>query len=265
MLLKLSRNSEIIWTNDLRFHHDIAITEKGDIYSLIGEPLQIFHTSHLIPILNDYLIILSPDGMTKRKISFFDLLGNKIPKARLDAVLELVQTKPKEKLEIEHNTPFDVFRLNSVEIIDKDVDGLCSKGNVLISSRELNLIAIIDIDKEILVWSWGENELEKQHHPSLLDNGIILIFDNGVERKYKADPPGSFFSAGRSGYQKMPNGNVLITESDKGHVFEVTREGELVWEFYNPDILEAENRRAAIYRMMRLNFDTFKDWQEKEK
>lgn len=55
------------------------------------------------------LFIISGDlwnGLIKKKISFFDLVGNRISKTRLDTVLELVQTKPKEKLEIEHNTPF---------------------------------------------------------------------------------------------------------------------------------------------------------------
>ena len=98
-----------------------------------------------------------------------------------------------------------------------------------------------------------------------------MIFDNGRERpytrvielnpvtekiewEYKGDPPQSFYSISRGGNQKLLNGNYLITESDKGHVFEVTRDGEIVWEFFNPDVtaIGEENKRAAIYRMMRI-------------
>lgn len=73
--------------------------------------------------------------------------------------------------------------------------------------------------------------------------------------KYKGDPPKSFYSFSRGACQKLPNGNVLITESDKGHVFEITRDGKIVWEFFNPDIDEKKKKRAAIYRMMRLDED----------
>ena len=49
---------------------------------------------------------------------------------------------------------------------------------------------------------------------------------------------------------RLPNGNSLITESDKGYVFEVTPEKETVWRFANPDINE-KNLRIAIWRMTR--------------
>src|SRR6059036_3002382 len=34
--------------------------------------------------------------------------------------------------------------------------------------------------------------------------------------------------------QRLPNGNTLITESSFGRLFEVTREGEIVWEYVSP-------------------------------
>jgi hypothetical protein len=38
----------------------------------------------------------------------------------------------------------------------------------------------------------------------------------------------------RSGQQRLPNGNTLIIESDGGRLLEVTRQGEIVWEYINP-------------------------------
>jgi hypothetical protein len=55
----------------------------------------------------------------------------------------------------------------------------------------------------------------------------------------------------RGGAQRLPNGNTLITESDKGRAFEVTREGEIVWDFYNPDT-GSEGRTGIIYRFFRI-------------
>ena len=59
-----------------------------------------------------------------------------------------------------------------------------------------------------------------------------------------------FFSRTRGSIQRLPNGNTLITESDRGYVFEVTPEGETVWRFANPDIRE-NGTRIAIWRMLR--------------
>jgi hypothetical protein len=104
--------------------------------------------------------------------------------------------------------------------------------------------------------------------PTLLDNGRLLIFDNGTQRsysrvieldpvtlevtwEYRADPPESFHSKWRGSSQRLPNGNTLICETDAGHVFEVTPQGERVWEFWNPEL--RGDRRKRIYRFMRVD------------
>lgn len=43
-----------------------------------------------------------------------------------------------------------------------------------------------------------------------------------------------FYSRYKSGAQRLPNGNTLITESHCGRIFEVTRNSEIVWEYINP-------------------------------
>ena len=100
-------------------------------------------------------------------------------------------------------------------------------------------------------------EISHQHAPTLLDNGNILLFDNGMHRRdgslicrsrvlevnpvtneieweYKADPPQSFYSSLISNARRLPNGNTLICEGMKGRIFEVTMDGEIVWEYINP-------------------------------
>jgi hypothetical protein len=44
----------------------------------------------------------------------------------------------------------------------------------------------------------------------------------------------NFFSPRMGCAQRLPNGNTLITESSFGRFFEVTKEGEIVWEYVNP-------------------------------
>lgn len=43
-----------------------------------------------------------------------------------------------------------------------------------------------------------------------------------------------FFSHIGSGAQRLPNGNTLICAMTEGHIFEVTTDGELVWEYIGP-------------------------------
>ena len=72
-----------------------------------------------------------------------------------------------------------------------------------------------------------------------------------IEWEYKADPPTSFYSVDRGSAQRLPNGNTLISQSNKGRVFEVTRDGQVVWEYFGP-LNKEKNLRACIYRMTRI-------------
>ena len=133
--------------------------------------------------------------------------------------------------------------------------------------RRMDLIAVVDLEGPRVVWSWGMGELEGQHQPTLLPNDHLLIFDNGESRgwsrviefdplaqeivwEYRTDPSTDFYSSSRGGSERLPNGNTLVTESNRGRVFEITQAGEIVWEFLNPEV--RRNARGAIYRLHRL-------------
>jgi len=168
---------------------------------------------------------------------------------------------------------FQYHHVNSIETIPSTVnaetDSHFRAGDLLLSARHVNNIFIIDQDTGRPVWSWqGAPELDWQHHPVMLSNGNILVFDNGTRRGYsrvlELDPerqvtvwtyeterPTDFFTARGGDAQRLPNGNTLICESEKGHVFEVTRTGEIAWEFWHPEMTQ-EQKRKTIYRMERI-------------
>jgi hypothetical protein len=58
-----------------------------------------------------------------------------------------------------------------------------------------------------------------------------------------------FYSSFISGAQRLPNGHTLICEGADGRVFEVTPEGEIVWEYLSPwgdpDAVQTPGQRAA--------------------
>ena len=129
-------------------------------------------------------------------------------------------------------------------------------GDILTTFRRTDNIAIIDKGTGDIKWRWGVGELAHPHDPTLLDNGNILVFDNGAHRRmatsnysrivevnpktekieweYQAHPRYLFHGLLISGCQRLPNGNTLICEGPKGRLFEVTPDKEIVWEFLNP-------------------------------
>ena len=70
--------------------------------------------------------------------------------------------------------------------------------------------------------------------------------------EYKGTPPQNFYTKTMGSAQGLPNGNTLITESRKGHIFEITKTGEIVWDYYCTNIDESSNKRATIYKTTRL-------------
>jgi hypothetical protein len=64
-----------------------------------------------------------------------------------------------------------------------------------------------------------------------------------------------FFSWYISGAQRLQNGNTLITEGATGRIFEVTYEGEIVWEFISPfkDVSPAFGN--DVYRAYRVPYN----------
>jgi hypothetical protein len=150
-------------------------------------------------------------------------------------------------------------------------DPLYSLSNLLLCVRHQDSVAIVDWDRKELLWAWGRGELSGPHDATLLPNGNVLIFDNGLDRgwsrvvevdprsdetvwEYRAPKPEDFYSRAQGAAQRLPNGNTLITDSDSGLLFEVTPEGEIVWEYRNTNRSE-RGERIVIARARRLQGD----------
>ncbi|OXR41966.1 hypothetical protein B7C42_05950 [Nocardia cerradoensis] len=114
------------------------------------------------------------------------------------------------------------------------------------------------------------DQISGQHNPHLIADGLpgagnILIFDNQGGAGYPPAPLGiyagsrvlevdpstrqivwqytaedsglpswTFFSSFVSNAQRLPNGNTLITEGMQGRIFQVTPQGQVVWEYVSP-------------------------------
>jgi Arylsulfotransferase (ASST) len=147
-------------------------------------------------------------------------------------------------------------------------------GDIVVSFRNISTVIIIDRKTGAVTWKLGAPPLSGQHAPMPLPNGNLLLFDNGPHRldhtmtfsrvievdlatkkivwKYQERRVYEFYSPRISNARRLPNGNTLICEGDFGRFFEITSEGELVWEYVNPYFGEGpnglDNRVFRAYR-----------------
>ncbi len=63
---------------------------------------------------------------------------------------------------------------------------------------------------------------------------LEIVWSYGDKRDFAEHSRTKFFSAICSGMQRLPNGNTMICEAASARVFEVTPEGEIVWEYIDP-------------------------------
>lgn len=157
--------------------------------------------------------------------------------------------------------PGDSSHINSLQELPENPwaaagDRRFRPGNILLSARNLNTIFVVDRQSGAIVWQRTE-DLDMQHEarmngPGLPAPGRILVFNNRLRsfsddrqsELLEIDPrdgsaawryrsPG-FFSPTGGTQQALPNGNVLVTSTRGGRVFEVTRTGKLAWEWVPP-------------------------------
>jgi hypothetical protein len=241
----MDKSSRLIWKFLEGAHHDLTVGPDGNIYVLTHEIRNtiIDKWRHLKPPrVDDFVVVLSPDGEVLKKVSILDALVAS-PYARM------VNT-------IAWYSKDDYLHTNAIDVVDDAaamrVSGV-SGHQVLISMRELGAIGLLDLDREVFTWALRGPWLG-QHDPDLLANGNMLLFDNyghygpgGISRviefdpntlehvwSYTGDDARPLESKLRSEQERLSNGNTLITESDGGRLLEVTREGEIVWEYVNP-------------------------------
>lgn len=261
-MVKLDRDSNVIWANQGRYHHDIFVGEDGRITTLS----RWWRTKHKrFPlegaIEEDYVAFLSPDGKEIKRISILSAL--------LDSDYSSVLAKARKK--------GDFLHTNTVEVMDgrfAERHPMFAAGNVLISIRELNTVAMLDPEQEKIVWTLS-GLWSVQHQPTILDDGRMLVFDNlgaaGKSRvleldpitqevfwSYTGTPQQPLFSKVIGSSQRLANGNTLITESTQSRALEVTREGDMVWEYYNPYRTGPNDELAAwLCEVVRIDADYF--------
>ena len=130
----------------------------------------------------------------------------------------------------------DFLHFNSIDYQD---------GKILVSSREQDKLYLInESDKSIISTLTANNTLVGQHDASFLDNGNILLFNNGdtsISKILELDTndnivweySNNFYSDHISGVQRLDNGNTLICSGVEGRFIEVSSDKNELWEYTN--------------------------------
>ncbi len=252
-LAQLDKNSDIIWVYQGFVHHDLAFSDDGKhLYVLGKKAIRRYNPAFPTlapPFLDEEIIILDQQGNEVKKISFLKLFET----SQLKGIIDHITAAPADST-MHYG---DIFHSNTIEVIPTKAIGkapMLKEGHLMISFRNLDLLAIVDPDKEEITWaSYGP--WKGQHDPEIQNDGSVIMFDNqgslkkdsGASRilqvdlntmailwEYNGTKENPLSSAYNSSIHALPNSNILITETEAGRIFEVTRDKEIVWEYWNP-------------------------------
>ncbi len=222
---------EPMWSRSGKYHHSMTNDGQGRLLTWRDEVVVWLdpETGEEVHTLDLKTIINAQDGLQQ---GYFDIRTRTPEIAGRDlAYLE------------------DPFHPNDAEALTPamaDAFPMFKAGDVLISLRELNLIAVVDPEDGTMKW-WRHGPWMKQHDPDFQPDGTITVFDNGTgtggskirridpaDDSLSVDYAGStnapFYTWRRGKHQILPNGNLLLTEAEHGRVFEAAPDGEIVWD-----------------------------------
>jgi hypothetical protein len=264
-LVKLDRDSKLIWASANRAHHDLEVMPDGDIWVLSREARVVPALEEQEPILEDFLLRLDSTGRERQRTSLLSAFVG----TRFAPLIRTVKRRSG-----------DVFHTNTLTVLDgaaQPADPAFARGNVMVYMLTLGITAVVDPKSGKIVWA-RRGEPRLSHDPKILPSGNLLMFENlagedysrVVEYEsitlrevwhYSGDADRPFFSKTCGTADRLPNGNTLITESDSGRAFEVTPAGEIVWEFYNPHRGGEESELiATLFELVRLPKGFPVDW-----
>ena len=243
-LIKIDADSNLIWKAAINAHHDLDVDPKGNIFVLTHKYNDAVENIRI----DDYLTIISPGGKVLREISLYESFRNSSYAALIPA-----------------NFHGDYMHTNNVDFVTDaiaaDYPFLCP-GDILLSHNHLGAITVLDGADYTVKWALA-GLARTIHDPDFIGRGRLVFFDNGWpvpenlagstilewdcinQRPFWRFTPFDFVKGIDPSFRKtdsllsltcgsqqlLPNGSYLITESNGGTLYEVTREKQVVWKY----------------------------------
>ncbi|MEQ1567648.1 MAG: arylsulfotransferase family protein [Myxococcota bacterium] len=261
-LVHLDARSRTVWATADRAHHDARWRPDGGVWTLTRSVRPGAGPAGQ-PLLEDCVSELDPSGREVNRVSVWAAL-------RASPWAALLDRAPTDT-----GDPMHTNALFPLDAVKRTASGIGGPRQVLLSMRHLDALAVLDLDREQIVWA-TTGPWRRQHDAEITPTGALMLFDNrggpgGTSRVLRFTPwsmdlVGAY--GGSDGQrlvsevlgaaQELPNGHLLVTESTRGRALEVTPNGEVVWDFRNPEV--AGDLRAAIFELIRLPAEAVTSW-----
>lgn len=244
VLQRLDACGDVVWRRTGLFHHSLRQTDDGSFWTWRSEGKIDGHLHYLHNFDAD-------TGEIIREISLSEDVIK--PMGARSAIFGVRPGFRFRRLTRDLRNPFegDIFHPNDIDVLSASLAPAFpgfAPGDLLISLRNLHLLAVLDPDSGKIKW-WGRGPWMFQHDPDFRADGTISVYSNNSFRGRSEilwiDPgtgafgndlfrgEARFYSEWMGTHQTLPNGNVLIVVPGEGRVLEVTATGELVMEFNN--------------------------------
>lgn len=219
---------------------------------------EFFGAHHKFSIIDSSKVIFPTFSKRKYKDKYFQdrLVILNLKTGKIEKSFEMANYFPQAenvRLNSGQEITRNIHHINSIEY--RKNDPLFKKEVALFSIRNLNKVAILDLKEEKILWESKIPGIFQGHNARFLDNGDILYFNNGREESevIQIDPLENkvvwkfknrfqFHSHIKGGAQRLPNGNTLILQSQKAHLFEVNALGEVLMDLF---IFFPQDKRKA--------------------
>ncbi len=261
-LIKIDRESRLLWHLSDRVHHDLALLPGGQILTLGRRERIVDSLNPRLAMVDDELLWVSPEGRVEKRVSVLNAL---------------LQSRWASDLRALRPLAGDLLHVNTVEPIVDPPPGAhpaFQAGRVLCCARNPDWLMVIDPESERVEWL-AQGDWRGPHDPRLLPSGRVLLFDNlgasdeqlgpasrvleydplskSITWQWQADPPAGFFSLFCGTATRLEGGNTLVTETGNGRAFELDVQGRIVWDFHSPHRTGRDDALVAgLFEVQRL-------------
>lgn len=230
--VRVSACGKRVWTSDARLNHAIYAVDNDRFAWGVGAD------DHIQKI----------DLRTGRMVQ--DITIDDLRRANPD--LTVLEIRREDDNTLGHNERGDAgnyfpdaYHINDAEPLSPRLAAKFpqfSAGDLLISLRSLNLVAVLDPRTRKIKWLTGSHTL-RQHDPDWEPDGTISVFDNQMGRHFSRvvdfDPatnryrtavngqPLNFYSRIRGKHQSLRGGGTLISSAEQGRLLELGRDGRI--------------------------------------
>ncbi|MFT5663609.1 MAG: hypothetical protein ACI9JR_000995 [Gammaproteobacteria bacterium] len=237
-LQRIDKCGNRVWVVEGLFHHSVTLDDKQQFVWTLRFP-------------GDVVQVATATGEIGRHFTMDDVI---MANPDID-ILEIRRSKLNDNGGNSRNTTErwlnDPFHLNDVDPLPSALAGSYEgfdAGDLMLSARNLNLVFVLDPVTLKIKW-WRTGATKNQHDPDWSSTGKITVFDNRMSRDYsriisldlksygtKSLLDGrkiNFYSRIRGKHQITEAGNILVTSTQQGRVFEVDMDGNRVLEIIN--------------------------------